>query len=124
MKYEFLKDLKDDVRDLQVGAILDTTVDGFDAEFFTAEKLAELVADETIKEVVEVAPEVKEEVEEGANQASGTAVADEVPKKTYNGLEVVSDGVREVNGKEVKHIRTSDGAEFDLTDEEYADQVK
>jgi len=42
---------------------------------------------------------------------------------TFNGKEIVSDGIREVNGKEYHHIRLADGSTQDLTDEEYTLQV-
>ena len=59
-------------------------------------------------------PEVESETEVAAQ-----TTVDELPKLYFNGKRIISDGVREVEGKEVKHVRLEDGTSFDLTDEEY-----
>lgn len=44
------------------------------------------------------------------------------PKPTeliFNGQVIISDGVRMVEGKEVRHVKLADGTEVDLSDEEY-----
>lgn len=54
--------------------------------------------------------------EEEANPNSEVA-----PEKhmTYRGQTVISDGMREVNGKEYHHIRLADGSTTDVPDDEY-----
>lgn len=57
------------------------------------------------------------------DEVADTEIADVVPKKMFGKLEVISDGFREVNDKQYRHIRVADGSEYDLTEEEYADKV-
>lgn len=71
----------------------------------------------------------EEKKDEGAGETTGvksdeTSASTNAPvKKTFNGVEIVSDGYREVNGNETRHVKTADGAEFDLSEEEYAEKV-
>lgn len=46
------------------------------------------------------------------------------PRARYRGHIVLIDGEREVNGHMFHHIRCTDGCEYDLTDKEYATEVK
>jgi hypothetical protein len=45
------------------------------------------------------------------------------PVKTFTGQTVISDGFREVNGKEFRHIKIADGSTYDLTEKEYQERV-
>lgn len=71
------------------------------------------------------------EIEVETTQPTGTPIPEEVPVvetlestvKTYEGKEVISDGFREVNGRDFHHIKLSDGSSYDLTEEEYALKV-
>lgn len=45
------------------------------------------------------------------------------PVKKYRGQVLISDGMRTVNDKEYHFIRIADGSTYDLTDEEYENEV-
>lgn len=62
---------------------------------------------------VEAAPAAEE------TPAEEVEVADEGPVMSYRGMRVISSTTREVNERELHHVRLEDGSEQDITDEEY-----
>lgn len=60
--------------------------------------------------------------EEGSD-AEGSTTATTFSKKVYAGKAVLSDTFRSVEGKSYHHIKLEDGTTYDLTNEEYAEQV-
>lgn len=72
---------------------------------------------------IELAPEeTKLEAEAEVAIAPGVGTAE--PRLRYRGKLVVADGERTVGAQTFKHIRLEDGSEQDLTDQEYATEVK
>jgi hypothetical protein len=61
---------------------------------------------------------VKEPIEESSNEDETIKDVEEV-SKTYLGQTVISEDIRNVNGKDYHVIRVTDGSTYDLTDEEY-----
>lgn len=89
------------------GGVDDKTIELVPAEA-TPESLAE--QDQQDAEV-----RAQEEAEAAAIAAALTVE----PLHTYKGKIVTYDGMRTVNEKQYRHIRTADGATYDLTEEEY-----
>lgn len=54
---------------------------------------------------------------------SAPAAAAVRKQKTFNGQEIISDGIREVNGRKFHAIRIADGTSYDLTGDEYLAKV-
>jgi hypothetical protein len=62
--------------------------------------------------------------EVGAAEDIIPPVADGEPRLRYRGQVVLSESERTVGRQTFKHIRIVDGSEYDLTNEEYANEVK
>ena len=73
------------------------------------------------KEEEEKIEEVPEKEEEEKIEVFTPEV---VVNKHFKGQEIISDTIREVNGKFYKHISIGDGSSYDLTDEEYLLEIK
>lgn len=102
--YKFLLDWED----VKAGEVL--TLEQLTAKGVTEELIQDGLADGTLELILE--------------DTSDTQLQEDHLVMKYEGKEVVQDGVRDANGKQYRHIRTSDGAEYDLTDEEYARMVE
>lgn len=72
-----------------------------------------------------VAEEVLENTGATTNApADDSSVTSTEPKKTLEEKEIISETLREVNGKNYHHVKLTDGTSQDLTDEEYSLKVK
>lgn len=107
--YKFLLDWED----VKAGEVL--TREQLTAKGVTDEIIGGGLADGTIELVLEDSPVQQEQMRE-----DHLAEEPATPVMKYEGKDVAYDGVREVEGKQYHHIRTTDGASYDLTDEEYA----
>lgn len=85
------------------------------------DKTLELVPAEATTESLAVQEQHDAEVRAAEEAEAAAVVADEAvdPQMVYLGKQVLYSGTRLVNDKEYHHIRTADGASYDLTEEEY-----
>lgn len=91
------------------------------------------LADEGVKagDTIQIPEEpTQADLEQKLNQELGleadiaeAAPAEAPAAKSFKGQSVISDGFREVNGKNYHHIRLADGSSLDLSEEEYVAQV-
>lgn len=94
-----------------------TTVENVQPALFTFEVVAGSGADGTAGNTS--GEENNNDAEGGSTASSSTAPV----TKTYAGKTIVSDTFRQVEGKSYHHLRLEDGSTYDLTDEEYQNQV-
>ena len=93
-------------------------------ESVLGENLETLLVDGAVEEVVDEEKTANEEAQmEGdkniAADADVEAEHSAVKQLYYSGKLIVSDGMREVEGRQIHHVRLEDGTNTDLTDDEY-----
>lgn len=95
----------------------------FEVSALLEPELEALLADGTI-EVVAPAEEKKEDAPaEEAATAPAEKAAPVTPKKYYRNSLIVEEAPRTVGAQTFQHIKTVEGHEFDLTQEEYSKDV-
>lgn len=108
----------DEFPDLKVGDPLPQVIIDLEAEE------AKAAADEKARKDAEDAAAAKSEEDRKAAAAKAAVPTTPVtPKLSYRGLLIVSSGFRTVENTKYRHIRCSDGTEYDLTEKEYKEQV-
>lgn len=91
------------------------------------EKAAKLAAAEAAQKEADDAAAAEIKAAEEAAAAAAEKVpggAPEEPRVRFHGQVVIADGERTVENQTFHHIKIEDGSEYDLTDAEYATEVK
>lgn len=99
-----------------------------------------LIANGALEEIVEESPKVDAQTAAPVNATGATSdttasQAEEIPAEEekvspteprlrYRGQLVLSESERTVGAQTFKHIRIADGSEYDMTDREYATEVR